>query len=400
MELRRITGPDMRTALRMVREQLGPDAVILSNRRTAAGVEIVVGPEGLGDDARSTPPPARPAAPARAPLASGAGRHLEPAPAAGPPPAVAVDEEIRSLHCELQSLRELLEQRLGDMRIERMSWGPGIEGRAWRRLTRIGLPNALVHGLVSAMDPEAGWEEAWSALRVRWAGALSEAGDPAAQGGVLAVVGPTGAGKTTTLAKLAVRHVLAHGPDGLVIASLDAARIGGSDLLRALARLLEVPFVAAREGEDVAGLVARAGAARLLLIDTAGRSRRDADGGGPFAELGALAGRVCTLLVLPANAQHAWLASAVAAYREAAPAAAVITRLDETVSLGEVLGALQIEGLPLAYASDGQEIPDDLHLAHAPALIAQALALDPECEEPSATRVRRSAGAGNAARIA
>ena len=422
MDIKRIVGPDMRTALRMVREQMGPDAIILSNRRTAAGVEIIAGPEpaqGTGEPER-TPAPASSAAAglrarvAWAPLRAAAPGRVAPVEESGHIgavqraafPALELRDagEIRGLQDELRGLRDLLEQRLGEMHLDRLSWGPGNEGRAWRRLSRIGLPNELVRVLVDEVDARADWEQAWMAVRARLATGIAEAGDVVAGGGAFALVGPTGAGKTTTICKLAVRYVLEHGPDGLVLASFDATRIGGPDMLRALARLLEVPFHAAREGECSEELVARVGACRLLLIDTAGLSRRSGTRAEPCAELGRIAREVRSLLVLPCNAQQAWLARTVEEYRAAAPVAAVVTRLDETLSLGEVIGTLHGARLPLAYLSDGQEIPDDLHVAQAAALVAQALALDPEAEEPGAApfpRVRRQVVApDNAARIA
>ena len=401
MELKRITGPDMRTALRLVREQLGPDAIILSNRRTAAGVEIVAGPEQEWPDAVPVPeavPPASaaPVAPVAAmPVQPAARAPLEDAPTPVEPAAGTVQSELRDL-------RALLEQSLGEMQLERLAWAPGIEGRAWRDLSRRGLPNDLVHALVRDMDGQAEWELAWVALKDRLAAGLVEAGDPVAAGGAFALVGPTGAGKTTTLCKLAVRHVLEHGSEGLVLASLDATRIGGSDMLRALARLLDVPFHAGEDDETPEQLLERIGPCRLLLIDTAGWNRRHAQQAYQLAALGRMGPRVRSLLVLPANAQLAWLNAALRDHRHAAPAAAVITRLDETVSLGEVLGALHTAALPIAYVSDGQEIPDDLHVASVRALVEQALEPDaatPDAGQP-ARRARHTVAGANAARIA
>src|SRR5262245_22177527 len=118
MELKRITGPDMRTALRLVREQLGPDAIILSNRRTAAGVEIVAGPEHGWSDAEPAPPPVVTAPP------------IAPAPAAPPRRIVAEPArqapEPNSVQSELRDLRALLEQGFGEMQLERLAWAPGI----------------------------------------------------------------------------------------------------------------------------------------------------------------------------------------------------------------------------------------------------------------------------------
>ena len=322
MEMKRFIGPDMRSALRMVREQLGPDAVILSNRRVAGGIEVTAGDSS---DFGITDPPA-----------------FMPARVSAMPAALA------------QKARPLA--------------------------TAAAASRVLASALLSAI-----------------AAGIECADDVVVLGGVVAAVGPTGAGKTTTLCKLAVRHVLRHGPDGVVLASCDAARLGGADMLRAVARLLEVPFIAAAEGEDIAALLARAGEPLLLLLDTPGLNRRRAGDPERLAQL-ARAG-VRSLLVLPANAQRAWLESAVEDYRAARPAAAVVTKLDETVSLGEALGVLLRERLRLAYVTDGPEIPDDLRLGDAAELAALALSSAESSMTHASRQPRPAFAAANPARM-
>ena len=414
MELKRIIGPDVKTALRLVREQLGPDAMILSNRRVAGGVEIVAAPEAppapalpasrtsagepmlrafdLAAGAAPVAPRPRSPEPERAvagmadPAAAGAMSTAAPAtfaagsPAAGEGPTVA--PQWLEMQSELRSMRTLLEERLTALRSERTVDGPGTEGRIWRRLTRMGLPNELVRELVAKVDAGTAWDAAWRATQARLVEGLGTVGDVVASGGVWAFVGPTGAGKTTTICKLAVRHVLEHGPGGLALLSMDAARLGGADMLRAVARLLGVPFHAAGSGESIGEALRRVPANALVLVDTAGVSRRPHVRSRQLDELGTLREGVRTLLVLAANAQLSWLHAALADYAACVPVGAVVTKLDETASLGELIGALRRERLPLAYSTDGPEIPDDLRVADAAELVAQALALEPGDEAP------------------
>ncbi len=440
MELKRIIGPDVKTALRLVREQLGPDAMILSNRRVAGGIEIVAAPEthaavpvaaprtsagepmlrafDRGAGAAPVAPRPRSPVPERAvagvadPAAAGATSNAAPAtlaaasPAAGEGPTVA--PQWLEMQSELRSMRTLLEERLTAMRSERSVEGPGTEGRIWRRLTRMGLPNELVRELVAGVDAETGWDAAWRVTQARLVEGLGTVGDVVASGGVWAFVGPTGAGKTTTICKLAVRHVLEHGPGGLALLSMDAARLGGADMLRAVARLLGVPFHAAGSGESIGEALRRVPANALVLVDTAGVSRRPHVRSRQLDELGTLREGVRTLLVLAANAQLSWLHAALADYAACVPVGAVVTKLDETASLGELIGALRREHLPVAYSTDGPEIPDDLRVADAAQLVAQALALEPEDEAgregtPAAAgggRGAPDAAGANAARIA
>lgn len=406
MDIKRFIGPDMRSALRLVREQLGPDAVILSNRRVAQGIEITAGP---GEDF-GVPP----AAPPEAARREAAALPVEPfpvrvaTPVASPrvasrpaaPSSAVAEPALSAVQGEIRDLRVVLERGLGEIRGERLGWDPGVEGRAWRCLTRAGLPNDVVQALMGVLSPGMDWDAAVRALGMGLSGGTGCTGDIVAGGGVFAAIGPTGAGKTTTLCKLAVRHALAHGTDGLVLASLDTARLGGSEMLRAVARLLEVPFLAAGEGEDAATLIARAGNCRLLLLDTPGLNRRRPEEARRVNALAA--GGVRCLLVLPANAQLAWLESAMADHRDARAVAAVVTKLDECVSLGEALGALWRARMPIAYTTDGQEIPDDIDVAEADALAALAIGAGAEGDTPAPrpAPLRAAVGRDIGARIA
>lgn len=367
MELKRIVGPDAKTALRLVREQLGPDAMILSNRRVLGGVEIVAAPEmqsALAATRADGVPVLSPADRVEARAAVGAE-----SPAAW---------QLQELQSELRSMRALLDQSMAEIRGARTAFGPGVEGSIWRRLTQLGIPNVMVRELVAQSGPGLDEETAWTLTLERIAAGLGGIGDSVVQEGVWACAGPTGAGKTTTVCKLAVRHALEHGTQGLVLLSMDGSRIGGADMLRTVARLLGVPFRAARAGESLDDLLHEFPAARLVLVDTAGLSRGSAPVAARISELGELSARVSTLLVLPATAQYACLEAAMRDYGACRPVAAVVTRLDEATSLGEIIGVLWRARLPLAYTSDGPEIPADLHVGTGNELVAHAVKLDPD----------------------
>lgn len=362
MELKRIIGPDVRTALRLVRQQLGPDAMILSNRRVAAGIEIIAVPEGHASGHDESPRTRR-------------GDEAMSPPAAGDGPTVA---QLQELKAELQSMRALLDASLAEIRRERQVARPGVEARLWRRLTRMGVPNPLVSELVAQLPAETAPEAAWELVLARLADRMGSVGDVVSRGGIWACVGPTGAGKTTMVCKLAVRHALEHGTEGMALVSMDCTRIGGADMLRTVARLLGVPLRVATPGDSLQGLLAQLQEPRLVLVDTAGLSRRSTLAAELLAELGALGGTVGSLLVLPATAQSGCLQAAVRDYGPGNPVAAVVTRLDEATSLGEVVGVLAQARLPLAYTSDGPDIPDDLQIGEAAGLVAHAALLEPE----------------------
>lgn len=377
MELKRILAPDVRTALRMVREQLGAEAMIFSNRRVNGGVEIIASAQGSGAPLNRAAEPAR-----GGPVLTDVVADTAPVAAApivrreAPRSDTDVVPRLAEVQSELRSMRDLLETRLARTDGGRAELRPDVQARLWQRLTRIGLPNGLVRELVSSTLEDADWETAWLDALCALAAQIPEAGDPVAAGGNFALVGPTGAGKTTTLCKLAVRYALEHGPDAVAIISLDTYRLGATDMLRAVAGLLGADFHAADAEQSVADILGRCKAKRLVLIDTPGLNRRIPAQIGQLAQLGRMGGRVGALLVLPANAQRASLAAAIEDYAIAAPVATVLTRLDETASLGEAIGAIGAAALPVAYSTDGQEIPDDIRIARASELVSHAVALE------------------------
>ncbi|HER34909.1 MAG TPA: flagellar biosynthesis protein FlhF, partial [Halothiobacillaceae bacterium] len=208
------------------------------------------------------------------------------------------------------------------------------------------------------------------------------ADDPVEAGGVYAFVGPTGVGKTTTLAKLAARTVLHRGRDSVALISTDRFRIGAQEQLRNYARILNVPLHIARDETHLAQLLEVVADRHLVLIDTSGMSQRDFR---MMQKLEALMGAgeaVKLLLVLSANAQYPALADVKKRFAGLALHGMVLTKLDETVLLGGALAALVrplagVDGeprrLPLVCAGVGQRVPEDLWFPAAADLIKQAL---------------------------
>lgn len=376
MELKRIIAPDVRTALRLVREELGAEAMIFSNRRVSGGVEIIASAQGNGAQPRSIEPErARPVVADT--VADIAPFSAVPAVGREPPRGDAdVAPRLAEVQSELRSMRDLLETRLAQIDRGRAGIGPGVQARLWQRLTRMGLPNRIVRELVGRTRDDADWETAWLDTLCALAGQMPEAGDPVAGGGAFAVVGPAGAGKTTTLCKLAVRYALEHGPEAVALVSLDSYRLGATDMLRAVAGLLGADFHAADTDEPLADILARRSARRLILVDTPGLNRRIPSQVARLEQLGRMAGTVATLLVLPANAQRRSLEAVIRDCRIASPVGCVLTKIDETASMGEAIGAVSAAALPVAYSTDGQEIPDDIRIARASELVSHAVALE------------------------
>jgi len=183
-------------------------------------------------------------------------------------------------------------------------------------------------------------------------------------GGVIAVVGPTGAGKTTTIAKLAAHWCMQHGSEELALVSTDGYRIGARDQLMTYARIVGAPMYAVDGGQELGRVLVRLKAKKLVLIDTAGMGPRDVRLTEQLAalQLGAAGARV--LLALPAQGEGHALDEIVRAFRPLNPAACVLTKVDEAASLGAVISTILRHRLQIAYICNGQRVPEDLHAAH------------------------------------
>jgi flagellar biosynthesis protein FlhF len=183
-------------------------------------------------------------------------------------------------------------------------------------------------------------------------------------GGITALVGPTGAGKTTTIAKMAARWCLRHGSKDIALVSTDAYRIGAREQLMTYARILDVPMYPANSAKELGRLLLRLSNKKLVLIDTAGMGPRDVRLTEQLAALKLGAARARVLLALPAQGEGHALEEIVQAFTRVSPEACILTKVDEAASLGGVLSATIRHRLKIAYICDGQNVPEDMHAAH------------------------------------
>ena len=383
MKIKRYTAPSMRAALALVRAEQGPDAVILSSRRGEEGIEVIAAvdyDEALFADAKRqraaaiiVPPemtlpaaPIVPVAPPKAPAASTAAR---PAPlAARPMPrpgAASAGEGLGAMQRELQDLRRLLETGLAGMTWSDKRLREPLQARVLEELSALDIAPDVAMALASLTPHRTSLDNPSHiplALLVKHLPVINDT--TCLSGGITAVVGPTGAGKTTTIAKLAARWCMLHGSQDLALVSTDSYRIGAREQLLTYARIFGAPLYAANSGQELGRVLQRLTSKKLILIDTAGMGPRDVRLTEQLAALKLGAARARVLLALPAQGEGHALEEIVRAFARINPAACVLTKVDEAASLGGAISAVLRHKLKIAYVCDGQRVPEDLHAAH------------------------------------
>jgi flagellar biosynthesis protein FlhF len=354
----------MRGALAAVRADLGADAVMLSSRKLTNGVEVIAaidydealltqgGRETAADDdsdnrladyaqvatARTAPPP--PAAPAVEPTAD---------------PTVA--EEIKDL-------RRLLETQLASLAWSDLNRQAPVRARLLRELAKLGVDSTLATELADEVPADSGSQEAMRFVVRRFGERLPlVTWDMAEEGGVFAIVGPTGVGKTTSIAKIAARFALRHNVADLGLVSTDSYRVGARQQLNNFARILRAPMHVAENATDLRRVLDNFANKKLVLIDTAGMSQRDVRLTNQFTTLKVEGHHVRAVLALSAGADRACLKEAQRVFKAANPEALIVTKIDEAAALGGILSLAIASNLPVAYLSDGQRVPEDLHRA-------------------------------------
>lgn len=440
--MKRFFAVDIRQAMRKVRDEFGPDAVILSNRRVEGGVEIVsaidydeslVGNSGnMHHDTMSAP--FLPESATTGPLHTAAdATKIPPFKSLYDAPAYAMDygmasgmpgeksawddednlgheefnasnyaehenpqdlvapekcqdmEALQDMRLEIKALRELLENQLSTLAWGELTRKHPQQAELFQRLMKLGLSSTVCRqiaakipaGIAQSPDIEALWRRALGIL-AHEVPVLDD--DILTHGGIVALIGPTGVGKTTTVAKLAARYALRHGPRHVALVTIDNYRIGAHEQLRSYGRILNIPVRVAADHQELQSVLADLGEKRLILIDTAGMGQRDVRLTAQLKMLtqgdsGREKHKIKTYLVLSTATRLSGLNEATEAFKGASPDGVILTKIDETTSLGSALSVIIKHQLPIVYVSDGQRVPEDLHNARAHTLISKSIAV-------------------------
>ncbi len=448
MKIKRFVAKDMRTALTEVKEFLGPDAIILSNKKVAGGVEIVaaVDPEAapakaqtavaetaaakpaaksrldirVGDDEEEAEPadslrallarqmikqqkaaPDLQAAAAVNPLTQNlqsvmqsprqsplkartepqerqnsvtSGPNLQELSALQKQQASLMQQQFDVMRQEMQSMKQLLQHQVSGLMWQDLARREPVRALVIEQLMQLGLSEAMADQLACFMPEDISDRDAWSCALELLAGQLTTTNDDIMRrGGVIALVGPTGVGKTTTVAKLAAQFAKRHGADQVALITTDTFRIGAFEQLATFGRIIGCPVKQAKDHEELTLLLTQLQQRKLILIDTAGMSQRDVR----LAEnLSALMHnsrvKIKSYLVLSATSQARVMQETVDHFKRISLAGCIFTKLDECLSLGEIINVAVQNALPVSYLTNGQRVPEDIEIAEATAMVTQA----------------------------
>ena len=443
MKIRRFFGKDMREALKQVKDELGGDAVIMSNKKVNGGVELVVAVDkepdlqtqaspvhrvSLADEKKNTPslrdiigddgpdslkallekqnkasmPDSRvsetrpanlersynfdevgekrqsepqltndyvrtPVSKATESFYGDAVKHSQASDLLDPSAQESDQSELNSIKEELASIRNVLQFQVSGLSEEKKRRSNPLQSYLSNRLSGMGISEALAEQLVGFVPKRIEENKAWLYTLNLLANRLQIGGNEILQqSGVVALVGPTGTGKTTTVAKLAAKYAQKYGADQVAMITIDTYRIAAFEQLATYGKIIGCAVKKAQNSEELNHYLYQLRHKKLVLIDTAGFSQRDERLISQLDDYEKdLSLQVKKYLVLPAGAQYQVLNQTISAYDNVQLNGCILSKLDECYSLGEALSVVIENDLPLNYVTDGQRVPEDIKLADA-----------------------------------
>ncbi|MEI8705967.1 flagellar biosynthesis protein FlhF [Pseudoalteromonas sp. B62] len=467
MKIKRFFAKDMRTALKEVKDELGVDAVIMSNKKLANGVEIVAAVDyekaapksaaqpqntlARADDSAQShsihnfvkPEPQRPKAAPQARVADSLEALLErqsPRPRspelasmfsqsgiettdnyqepvvkprsanmfarediAPTRPQTQADslgfddldrdfddldspvtpqahvknnesEEMTSMREEMNAIRQLLEHQVSGLMQQDMARRDPTRACMIDRLVGMGIDKEVAEQMACFVPDDVSRQQGWKALLTMVEDQMQTTNNEILrQGGVYALVGPTGVGKTTTVAKLAALGAQKYGADKVALITTDTYRIGAYEQLATYGRIIGCGVKQVKDANELAEVLYHLRNKRLVLIDTAGMSQRDLR---LTEQLNTLMRNqrvdIRSYLVLSATAQINVLQETVRHFKKVQLSGCIFTKLDESLSLGEIISIAIQNRLPIGYLTNGQRVPEDIRVANAEKLVKKA----------------------------
>ncbi|WP_394150579.1 flagellar biosynthesis protein FlhF [Vibrio maritimus] len=283
-------------------------------------------------------------------------------------------EELEAMKEDMSSIRRLLEHQVSGLMWQEVERREPLRAMLIKRLERMGISPELSDQLACYIPEDTPPQKAWKALLSLVSDQIViSKQDILRQGGIVALLGPTGVGKTTTVAKLAARAAMEYGSDNVALVTTDTYRIGAHEQLSIYGRIMGCPVRVAKDSEELADVLYQLRNRRLVLIDTAGMGQRDVRLSEQLDTLMQESGEIIhSYLVLPATAQRQVLQETLDHFRRIPLSGCIMTKLDESLSLGEFISVVVQNALPVTYIANGQRVPEDIVIAQPKYMVAKA----------------------------
>jgi len=274
-------------------------------------------------------------------------------------------ESIALLRQEMAAMRQLLQHQVSGLMEQDATRRDPVKSVIIKGLKNIGFSDEVSEQLALNVNGEQSIEQALNAVANTMSSrVLTTNDDILSHGGVVALLGPTGVGKTTTIAKLAARCAMQYGSNNIALITTDCYRIGAFEQLNTYGKILGCPVRVAKDAQQLADAIYQCRDKRLVLIDTAGMGQRDIRLSEQLSTLvNSSHVNIRSYLVLPATAQRKVLEEAIVQFRKIPLVGCIITKMDEAIGAGDVLSVAIAHSLPLAYLTNGQRVPEDIGAA-------------------------------------
>ncbi|KTD51189.1 flagellar biosynthesis protein FlhF [Legionella quateirensis] len=341
MKLKRFVAADTRSAMQQIKATFGPDAVILSSHHVEGGVEIVAAMDY--DESILTPN----AAVAAAEPASQIDRY-------------GVHTPLDDMKQEILTLRGMLEAQLRGT----VGGGDPLHTVLLQKLLYLGVSHTTAALWARSVRSDLNEQRAWQSILAQVTEQIPiRDTNRIEEGGVYAFVGPTGVGKTTTLAKIAARFSLRFGADKLGLVTMDTYRIAAQEQLVLYGKILGVKVCVAQDEVSLTRVLRQLSDKKLILIDTAGMNPADERVARQMHVLSTYLQSISKVLVLPATSHYQVLIDAIKRYQANKVDQCILTKLDESLAVGGALSAVIESRLGVSYLTHGQRVPEDIKMA-------------------------------------
>ncbi len=284
-------------------------------------------------------------------------------------------EEIAKISKEVSSLRKLLEHQLSGLMSQEMERNEPIRAMTIKWLTKSGFSESIADYLASCIPEQASAGQLQTYLPSLLQDKIYTGNNEIlSQGGAIALLGPTGAGKTTTIAKLAAQFAMKYGADQVALITTDTYRIGAHDQLATYGKIMGCDVRVAKNAEELSTILYQYREKRLVLIDTAGMGQRDVR---LTEQLDTLMENsrvnIRSYLVISATAQRRVVQEAIDHFKQIPLTGCILTKVDESIGLGEALSVTMQQKLPISYITTGQRVPEDIEIATKQRLVDETI---------------------------